>query len=101
MPETESDRETRPRADETFESYRPLLFAIAYRMLGSAMEAEDVVQDAYLRWSTVDQAAIDNPRAYLARVVSRLCLDRMKSARAQREMEALQPTVTRAARPMM
>src|SRR5256885_1755252 len=54
-------------------------------MLGSVAEAEDVVQDAYLRWSTVDQAAIDNPRAYLARVVSRLCLDRMKSARAQRE----------------
>ena len=54
-------------------------------MLGSVAEAEDVVQDAFLRWREVDRAAIAEPRAYLARVVSRLCLDRLKSARHRRE----------------
>ena len=54
-------------------------------MLGSVAEAEDVVQDAFLRWREVDRAAIAEPRAYLARVVSRLCLDRMKSAQHRRE----------------
>jgi RNA polymerase sigma-70 factor, ECF subfamily len=70
---------------DTFESLRPFLVGVAYRMLGSVAEAEDVVQDAYVRWSEVDQAAVAEPRAYLARVVSRLCLDRMKSAVARRE----------------
>ncbi len=68
-----------------FEPYRALLSGLAYRMLGSVAEAEDVVQDAFLRWREVDRAAIAEPRAYLARVVSRLCLDRLKSARNQRE----------------
>jgi RNA polymerase sigma-70 factor (ECF subfamily) len=54
-------------------------------MLGSFAEAEDVVQDAFLRWREVDRAAVAEPRAYLARVVSRLCLDRMKSASHRRE----------------
>jgi RNA polymerase sigma-70 factor (ECF subfamily) len=54
-------------------------------MLGSVAEAEDIVQDAYLRWATVDRAEIAQPRAYLARIVSRLCLDRMKSAAHRRE----------------
>jgi RNA polymerase sigma-70 factor (ECF subfamily) len=54
-------------------------------MLGSVAEAEDVVQDAFLRWRDVDRAAVAEPRAYLARVVSRLCLDRMKSAHHRRE----------------
>lgn len=68
---------------ETFESYRPLLFSIAYRMLGSAMEAEDIVQEAYLRFQSARQ--VQSPKAYLSTVVTRLCLDRLKSAREQRE----------------
>jgi len=68
-----------------FEPHRAFLVGLAYRMLGSFAEAEDVVQDAFLRWSTVDRDAVASPRAYLARVVSRLCLDRMKSASARRE----------------
>ena len=54
-------------------------------MLGSIAEAEDVVQDAYLRWAQADASTIAHPRAYLAQVVTRLCLDRMKSATARRE----------------
>jgi RNA polymerase sigma-70 factor (ECF subfamily) len=68
-----------------FEPHRRFLGGLAYRMLGSVAEAEDVVQDAFLRWREVDRAAIAEPRAYLARVVSRLCLDRMKSANHRRE----------------
>jgi RNA polymerase sigma-70 factor, ECF subfamily len=68
-----------------FEPHRRALTGLAYRMLGSRAEAEDVVQDAYLRWHPVDRAAIDEPRRYLATVVTRLCLDRMKAARARRE----------------
>ena len=67
------------------EAHRQFLIGLAYRMLGSVAEAEDVVQDAYLRWSAVDPAAVEHPRAYLARIVSRLCLDRMKSATHRRE----------------
>ena len=72
-------------AAESFEPHRRYLTGIAYRMLGSVAEAEDVVQDAFLRWDGSDRGAVAAPRAFLARVVSRLCLDRMKSARAQRE----------------
>lgn len=68
-----------------FERHRGFLVGLAYRMLGSVAEAEDVVQDAFLRWREVDGASIAEPRAYLARVVSRLCLDRMKSATHRRE----------------
>lgn len=68
-----------------FQPHRRFLAALAYRMLGSVAEAEDVVQDAFLRWREVDRAAVAEPRAYLARVVSRLCLDRMKSAQHRRE----------------
>jgi RNA polymerase sigma-70 factor, ECF subfamily len=68
-----------------FETHRSFLAGLAYRMLGSVAEADDVVQDAFLRWREVDRAAVAEPRAYLARVVSRLCLDRMKSASHRRE----------------
>ena len=71
---------------ESFEAHRSALTGLAYRMLGSRAEAEDVVQDAYLRWHTVDPAAIEQPRRYLGTVVTRLCLDRMKSARARHEI---------------
>jgi DNA-directed RNA polymerase specialized sigma24 family protein len=68
-----------------FEAHRSFLAGLAYRMLGSIAEAEDVVQDAYLRWADADASTIVHPRAYLARVVTRLCLDRMKSATSRRE----------------
>lgn len=71
-------------ADE-FETHRPQLFGLAYRMLGSAADAEDVVQDAYLRFSRTDRAAVEQPRAWLAKVVTNLCLNLLASARARRE----------------
>jgi RNA polymerase sigma-70 factor, ECF subfamily len=70
---------------QTFESYRPLLFSIAYRMLGSVMEAEDVVQESFLRFTTSDVDRVESPKAYLTTIVTRLCLDQLKSARIQRE----------------
>lgn len=70
---------------EAFEQHRPRLLRLAYRMLGSASEAEDIVQEAWLRWRGVDAAAIEQPAAFLARTVTRLCLDTLKSARARRE----------------
>ncbi|WP_203141508.1 sigma-70 family RNA polymerase sigma factor [Marinobacter mangrovi] len=68
-----------------FEAHRPALKGLAYRMLGTVSDAEDVVQEAYLRWHGMDIGGIDNPGAYLSTVVSRLCLDRWKEARHQRE----------------
>jgi len=68
-----------------FEAHRRALMGLAYRMLGSRAEAEDIVQDAYLRWHAADRAAIEHPRRYLGTVVTRLCLDRMKSAQMRRE----------------
>jgi len=70
---------------ETFEAQRKRLFAIAYRMLGSAAEADDVVQDAWLRWEAADGDAIESESAWLSTVVTRLSLDRLKSARLTRE----------------
>jgi RNA polymerase sigma-70 factor (ECF subfamily) len=70
---------------QTFETHRPRLVRLAYRMLGSVAEAEDVVQDAWLRWRQVDQAKVESPSAFLSRIVTRLCLDVMKSARSRRE----------------
>src|SRR6476620_6310578 len=66
-----------------FEAHRPMLFGIAYRMLGDRAAAEDVVQEAFLK--TRDAGGIDEPRAWLSTVVTRLCLDQLKSARARRE----------------
>lgn len=68
-----------------FDSIRPRLFGIAYRMLGSASEAEDMVQDAWLRWHGARRDAVDDPEAYLVRTVTRLCIDHLKSARVRRE----------------
>ncbi len=70
---------------EEFQSHRPLLFSIAYRMLGSASDAEDVLQDAWLRCAAVRPSELQSVRAWLTTVVTRLCLDRLKSARATRE----------------
>lgn len=75
----------RAASDDLFERERPLLFAIAYRMLGSAADAEDVVQDAYLRWDRHPPAKESASRAYLCSIVTRLCIDHLKSARVRRE----------------
>jgi len=69
----------------TFDLYRPLLFSIAYRMLGSVMDAEDVVQEAFVRWQGTSEEEVRSPRAYLSAVVTRLCIDQLRSARARRE----------------
>lgn len=68
-----------------FHAMRPRLLHVAYRMLGSIADAEDVVQDAWLRWADGDREAVRVPEAFLRRVVTRLCLDQLKSARARRE----------------
>ena len=74
-----------PRATETFADHRGLLYAVAYRVLGSVAEAEDVVQDAWLRWSRVDPGTVDDPEGYLVRVATRLAIDRLRSAAVRRE----------------
>ncbi|MCG7310321.1 sigma-70 family RNA polymerase sigma factor [Brachybacterium sp. ACRRE] len=70
---------------EAFEAIRPRLGAIAYRLLGSASEAEDVVQETFLRWDAAHRRAIGNPPAWLTRVLTNLCLTQLSSARARRE----------------
>ena len=70
---------------EVFDRNRPLLFSIAYRMMGSVMEAEDAVQEAYLRWQQASEDEVRLPSAYLSKVVTRLCIDRLRSARVRRE----------------
>jgi RNA polymerase sigma-70 factor, ECF subfamily len=70
---------------DVFNTDRPLLFSIAYRMLGSASDAEDVLQDAWLRYRGADSSTIRSPKAFATTVVTRLCLDRLKSARTTRE----------------
>ncbi|MBA3491949.1 MAG: RNA polymerase sigma-70 factor [Rubrobacteraceae bacterium] len=70
---------------EVFDRNRPLLFSIAYRMTGSVMEAEDAVQEAYLRWQQASEDEVRSPSSYLSTVVTRLCIDRLRSARVRRE----------------
>src|SRR3712207_215293 len=72
-------------AEGAFEQNRKYLLGLAYRMLGSLAEAEDVVQEAWLRWQRAAQSEIASPRAFLRRIATRLCLDQLKSARARRE----------------
>jgi RNA polymerase sigma-70 factor, ECF subfamily len=72
-------------AAASFEPHRPKLLRVAYRMLGSRADAEDVVQDAFLRWLGADRASISTPEAWLVRTTTRLCLDALKSARHRRE----------------
>lgn len=72
-------------ATATFDALRPGLMRVAYRMLGSIADAEDVLQDAYLRWSATDQTGVRVPEAFLRRIITRLCLDQLKSARVRRE----------------
>ena len=73
------------RIADSFEAYRPLLFSIAYRMLSSASDAEDMLQEAYLRYQNAERHEITELKAYLCAIVTNLCLDYLKSARVQRE----------------
>jgi RNA polymerase sigma-70 factor (ECF subfamily) len=75
------------RVSELYEELRPLMFSIAYRMLGSASEAEDIVQEAFLRYhrEAGKGTAIESPKAYLSAVTTRLCIDYLRSARVRRE----------------
>jgi RNA polymerase sigma-70 factor (ECF subfamily) len=68
-----------------FEPLRPKLMRVAYRMLGSVADAEDMVQEAFMRWMRADRSEVREPEAFLRRTVTRLCLDQLKSARRQRE----------------
>ncbi|PSM40947.1 RNA polymerase subunit sigma-24 [Streptomyces dioscori] len=70
---------------EVFEEHRPVLMGVAYRMLGRVADAEDVVQEAWLRWSGADRSDVREPRAYLVRVTTRLALDRLRQTRARNE----------------
>ncbi|GGU45579.1 RNA polymerase sigma-70 factor [Streptomyces lavendofoliae] len=85
-----TDTETAPGtdADDTarlFEAHRPVLTGVAYRMLGRVADAEDVVQEAWLRWSATARPDVREPRAYLVRVTTRLAIDRLRQAQARRE----------------
>lgn len=71
-------------AESTFQTHRPRLMALAYRLLGSRSDAEDVVQDAWLRWSGADPAAVRDPEAWLVTTTTRLGLDRLRAARRER-----------------
>ncbi|MGW1289000.1 RNA polymerase sigma-70 factor [Streptomyces sp. NPDC002586] len=76
---------TADTATDVFEEHRPLLMGVAYRMLGRVADAEDVVQDAWLRWSGADLAEVREPRAYLVRITTRLAIDRLRQVRARGE----------------
>ena len=71
--------------DDPFVTHRGLLFTVAYEMLGSAVDAEDVVQETWLRWADVDQAEVRDPRAYLVRIVTRQALNRLRTVSRRRE----------------
>lgn len=68
-----------------FDQHRPLLFSVAYRMLGSVADAEDILQEVYIRWQQCGDEDIRSPRAFLVTIVSRLCINHLQSARVQRE----------------
>jgi RNA polymerase sigma-70 factor (ECF subfamily) len=73
------------RADTLFEEHRPGLGRLAYRMLGSLADADDVLQEAYLRWTHTDRAEVESPRAYLSSIVTRLCIDRRQAIEVRKE----------------
>ncbi|MEO1299580.1 MAG: sigma-70 family RNA polymerase sigma factor [Cyanobacteria bacterium J06636_16] len=84
QPQT-ADRSQPVNRLEDFNQQRSHLFAIAYRMLGSVMDAEDMVQETFLRWQRASESVIRTPKAYLTTVITRLCIDYLRSARVQRE----------------
>ncbi|MFH5208869.1 RNA polymerase sigma-70 factor [Antrihabitans sp. NCIMB 15449] len=84
-PSSSAQSSSAQSSSEIFTEHRPLLFTIVYEILGSAADTEDVLQDSYIRWSQVDPAEVDNPRAYLARIASRLALNQLRTAQRRRE----------------
>ncbi|MDT0566331.1 RNA polymerase sigma-70 factor [Streptomyces sp. DSM 3412] len=70
---------------QVFHQYRKLLFSVAYRVLGSAADAEDAVQDAWIKWSSADRSQVADPKAYLTRIVTNLALEHLRSTRHKRE----------------
>ncbi|MEO5951156.1 MAG: RNA polymerase sigma-70 factor [Chloroflexia bacterium] len=74
-----------PTSVDTFNSHRPLLFSIAYRMLGSAADAEDILQEAYLRWERASAEDVRSPQAYLTTIVTRLSIDQLRKEKSRRE----------------
>src|SRR5579864_6924024 len=86
MPDAESHKmSATPDRAETFHQYRNLLFSIAYRMLGSVADAEDMLQETFIRWQKSSDEEIQSPRAFLVTIISRLCINHLQSARVQRE----------------
>jgi len=81
----DSSQEKAADAAASFDPLRPKLMRVAYRMLGSVADAEDMVQEAFIRWMGAERSAVREPEAFLRRTVTRLCLDQLKSARRQRE----------------
>jgi RNA polymerase sigma-70 factor (ECF subfamily) len=79
------DAVTTDTATDLFEEHRPLLLGVAYRMLGRVADAEDVVQDTWLRWAGADRSAVRETRAYLVRVTTRLAIDRLRQIKARGE----------------
>ena len=77
-----------PDAVRVFDEHRGLLVSVAYRVLGSVTDAEDVVQEAWLRWSGVDHEEVADPRAFLVRVTTRLAIDRLRRVRTRRRAAA-------------
>ena|SRR5216684_8197293 len=69
----------------TFDQYRSLLFSVAYRMLGTIADAEDMLQETFIRWQQATDEDIRSPRAFLVTIISRLCINHLQSARVQRE----------------
>lgn len=84
-PDLPGDAKGDRRHEELYQQHRPLLFSIAYRMLGSVADAEDMLQETYLRWQQAFSAEIRNPRAFLVTIISRLCINHLQSARVERE----------------
>src|SRR4051812_10022177 len=72
-------------SDAAFAKHRQHLFSVAYRMLGSAADAEDLVQDCYLRWREVDASRVQSPKAFLTTMMTRLSINHLNSARVRRE----------------
>src|SRR5438874_835809 len=74
-----------PNGLAAFDQYRGLLFSIAYRMLGSVADADDMLQEAFIRWQKTSSDEVRSPRAFLVTIVTRLCINHLESARVRRE----------------
>jgi RNA polymerase sigma-70 factor (ECF subfamily) len=84
-PKRNSSQKTKHDRLEWFNQHRPLLFGVAYRMLGSFADAEDLLQDTFIRWQQASEVEVESPRALLVTILTRLCIDHLQSARVRRE----------------